>query len=124
MQNRALGAKCRGDAGQRVGKAWTGRRDHAAQPTRLARISVGRVGGGLLVAHVDDANVVIDAAVVDVDDVAAAKREDRVDTLVLEGCSDEMAAGNDFLVPAFPGESVFCRGGLWCRNACHVIPLS
>ena len=61
---------------------------HAGQ----ARPGVGGVGGGLLVADVDDADALVDAAVVDVDDVAAAEGEDRADALRLEGPGHQVAA--------------------------------
>jgi hypothetical protein len=48
----------------------------------------------LLVTDVDDLDPLIDAAVVDVDDVTAAEREDRVDAFVLQRLRDEMAAGD------------------------------
>jgi len=44
------------------------------------------------VAHIDDADALIDAAVVDVDDMATAERENGVDTLVLEGLCDQVTA--------------------------------
>ena len=44
-----------------------------------ARVAVGGVGRDLLVADVDDLDALVDAAVVDVDDVAAAEGEDDVD---------------------------------------------
>ena len=59
------------------------RRDHAAEAARLPRVAVGRVGRDLLVAHVDDPDIVVDTAVIGVDDVPAAEREHRIDTLAL-----------------------------------------
>ena len=82
MQDRALGAKGRRDAGQRVGEARAGRRDYTAEAACLACVTVCRVRGNLFVTYIDDTNVVVYAAVVDIDDVAAAEREDCVDALV------------------------------------------
>ena len=73
VQHRALGAECRGDAGHGVGEPGTCGRDDAAELAGLARVTVGRMRRDLLVTHVDDADALIDAAVVDVDDVAAAQ---------------------------------------------------
>ena len=84
-----------------------GGRDDAAELAGLARIAVGRVRGDLLVAHVDDANALIDAAVVDVDDVAAAKREDRVDAFVLQRLGDQMAAGDHARIAALALQGIF-----------------
>ena len=84
VEHRGFRAKGAGDAGHGVGAAWSRRRHHAAELAGLARIAVGGVGGDLLVAHVDDLDAFVDAAVIDVDDVPAAEREDRVDTFVLE----------------------------------------
>src|SRR5208282_1962407 len=77
---------------------------------RLACIAVGRMRGDLLVAHVDDADALVHAAVVDVDDVAAAQREDRVDTLVLERPGHQVAAGDHAGVAALALQSIVrCR---------------
>jgi hypothetical protein len=48
------------------------------------------VGGDLLMAYVDDFNAFVDAAVVDVDDVAAAEGVNDLHTLGFEGLGDEM----------------------------------
>jgi hypothetical protein len=53
-------------------------------------MAVGGVRGDLLVAYVDDFDALVDATVVDVDDVAAAQGVDDVDALRLEGLGDEM----------------------------------
>ena len=63
-------------------------------------------GGHLLVAHVDDADTFIDAAVVDVDDVSTTKREDRVDALILQRLGDQVAARDNTRVPALLLEGV------------------
>ena len=115
VQNRALGAECGGNAGHRVGAAGTGGGDHAAELAGLARVAVGGVRRDLLVAHVDDADALIDAAIVDVDDVAAAQGEDRVDALVLQRLGDQMAAGDDARVAALALQGVFGGRGLGLR---------
>ena len=100
MEHRAFRAEGGGDAGHRVGAAGTRRRHHAAELAGLARIAVGGVRRRLLVAHVDDADALIEAAVVDVDDMAAAKREDGVHALGLQRLGDEMPARDDARVTA------------------------
>ena len=79
MEDRAFRAEGGGDAGHGVRAARPGRGHDAAELAGLARIAVGGVGRDLLVPHVDDADALVDAAVIDVDDVAAAQGEDRVD---------------------------------------------
>src|SRR5918999_5083946 len=81
QEHRALGTQRVGDAGDRVGRARAGGDDRAAGPSRDARISVRCVRSNLLVANVDDLDALVDAAVVDVDDVPAAEGEDHVDPL-------------------------------------------
>ena len=117
VQDRALGAERRGDAGDGIRAAGTGGRDDAAELAGLARIAVGGVRGDLLVAHVDDADALIDAAVVDVDDVAAAQREDRIHALVLQRLGDQVAAGNHARVAALPLQGVFGGRGLRLTSA-------
>ena len=95
MQDRAFRAEGGGDAGHRVRAARPRGRHDAAELAGLARIAVGRVGRHLLVAHIDDADALVDAAVIDVDDVAAAQREDGVDAFVLERFGDKVAARDD-----------------------------
>ena len=96
VQHRAFRAERGGDAGHRIGAARAGRGDDAAELAGLARIAVGGMGRDLLVAHIDDPDALVDAAVIDVDDVAAAEREDGVDALGLQRLGDEMAARNRF----------------------------
>ena len=110
MQHRALGAKCRRDAGHRVRAARAGRRDHAAELAGLARVTVCCVRRDLLVAHVDDANPFVHTTIVDVDDVAAAQREDRIDPFVFQRLRDQMAARDDACVACLLLERVFGRG--------------
>jgi hypothetical protein len=112
VQNRALGAERGRDAGHRIGAAGAGGGDHAAELAGLARVAVGGVRRDLLVAHVDDADALIDAAIVDVDDVAAAQREDRVDALVLERLGHQVAARDHAGVAALALQGVLGGGGL------------
>ena len=123
VQHRALGAKRGGDAGHRVGAARTRGGDHAAQAPGLARVPVGGVGRHLLVAHVHHPDALVDAPVVDVDDVAAAEREDGVDPFTLQRLRHEVSAGHHVLVAALLREGVLGgarpRGGLSLVH-CHV----
>ena len=93
VQDRTLRAERRRNAGDRVGAARArGMRRH------------------LLVTHVDDAYAFIDATVVDVDDVAAAEREDRVHSLVLQRLGDEVATGDHACIAILRFQRVL-RGG-------------
>ena len=103
VQHRALGTERGRDPGHRVGEAGAGGGDDAAEPSGLAGVAVRRVGRDLLVAHVHDADAFVDAAVVDVDDVAAAQGEDGVHPLALEGAGDEMSAGYDAAASVLAG---------------------
>ena len=68
--------------------------------------------GDLFVAHVDDLDALVDAAVVDVDDMAAAKRPDHLDAFVLERFGDQMPAGDH------GSRRFFFRFGIYWR--CHL----
>ncbi len=114
MQDRTFRAEGGGDAGYRVGAARAGGGDDDTELAGLAGVTVGGVGGGLLVADVDDTDPFVDAAVVNVDDVAATQGEDRVDALGLEGLGDQMAAGYHGAVAAFLRQCVL-GGGLGGR---------
>src|ERR1700730_6085438 len=78
-----------------VWSAGPGGRDNAAELAGLARIPVGSMRGGLLMPDIDDPDAFIKAAVIDVDDVAAAQREDRVHTLVSECFCHQAGARQD-----------------------------
>ena len=106
VQHRTLGAKRGGDARHRVGAARPRGGHHAAEPARLSRIAVRGVGRHLLVAHVHHLDALVDATVVDVDDVAAAQREDGVDALVAERLRHEVPAGHHILGAALLREGV------------------
>ncbi len=93
-QHRALRAERVGHAGDRVAGAGACGHDGAAGRAGDAGVAVGRVRGDLLVPHVDDGDALVHAAVVDVDDVAAAERVDRVHALGLQRLRHEVAAGD------------------------------
>src|SRR5919202_2376486 len=118
QQERALRAEGVGDAGDRVGRAGAGGDDRAARLAGDARVGVGGVGGDLLVADVDDLDALVDAAVVDVDDVAAAEGVDHVDPLGLQGLGDEVAAGDQ---PGLDGFALRKCGRFGCggRRGAH-----
>ena len=88
-----FGAKRVGHAGHRVGGAGT-RGHHRAAQSRDARIGIGRVRRDLLMAHVHDLDAFVDAAVIDIDDVAAGNGEDVLDAFLLEHLGDDLAARN------------------------------
>ena len=116
MEHRALGAKRGRDAGHRVGEAGPRRRHHAAEAPGLARVAVRGMGRDLLVADVDDADPLVDAPVVDVDDVPAAEGEDGVHPFAPEGARDEVAARYDVAAPVLSGEGV--GGGVLRHGGC------
>src|SRR5512135_3661003 len=93
-QERALSTKGIGDAGHGVGRARPRRRHDTADLAALARVAVGGVGRHLFMAHVDDFDPLVDAAVVDVDDMAAAERPDHLDAFVFERLGDQMSTGD------------------------------
>jgi hypothetical protein len=70
----------------------------------------------LLVAHVDDTNPLVDAAIVDIDDMTAAQREDRIDPFVFQRPRDQMAARDNTGIAGLLLERVFgrraARGGV------------
>ena len=124
MEDRALRPEGGGDAGDRVGAAGPGGGHHAAELPGLAGIAVGGMRRGLLVAHVDDADAGIEAAVVDVDDMPAAEGEDRVHPLVAERAGDQMAAGDDALVAALLRQRVMRRRRRLLDHGAHLTLLS
>ena len=119
VQHRALRPERGGDPGERVGEARAGRGDHAPEPAGLARVPIGRVGRHLLVPHVDDADILVDAPVVGVDDVPAAQREDGVDALVGQRPGCQVPTRDDVLVPALASERVFGGPGFQCGCGRH-----
>src|SRR3954468_10227875 len=118
QQERALRAEGVGDAGDRVGGAGAGGDDGAARLAGDARVRVGGMRGDLLVADVDDLDALVDAAVVDVDDVAAAEGVDHVDPLCLQGLGDQVAAGDQ---PGLDGFALRKGGRFGCggRRGAH-----
>ncbi len=92
-EDRRVRAPGVGDAGDPVGDAGPRRDGGDADAARVAaRPGVGRVDGRLLVAHVDDLDALVDAAVVEGHDVAAAEREDTLDAGLLERLGRELPA--------------------------------
>ena len=89
--HRRLGALRGRDAGDGVGQAGAGRDERDAGLPGDARPAVGGVRRGLLVPHVDDADALVDAPVVDRHDVTAAEREDELDALFGEGARDDLS---------------------------------
>ena len=114
VEHRALGAERGRDAGHRVGETGARRRHDAAEAPGLAGVAVRGMGRDLLVADVDDADALVDAPVVDVDDVPAAEGEDGVHPLAPEGAGDEVAARYDVAAPVLGGEGV--GGGVLRRR--------
>ena len=89
-EQRTFGAEGIGDPRHGVGRARSSRGHDTADFAALARIAVRRMCGDLLVAHVDDLDPLIETAVVNIDDMAAAQRPDHFDTLVLERLRDQV----------------------------------
>ena len=81
-----------GDARHRIGDAGAGGDGRHAYVSGGARVSVGGVRRRLLVARVDDADVLVDAAVVDALDVPAAEGEEHLRALLLHHAGDHVAA--------------------------------
>jgi hypothetical protein len=75
----------------------------------LTRISVGGVGSRLFVAYIDNANTLVEAAVIDVDDVPAAERKDGVDALGFERLGDKVATRDDTRVATFRPQRILGR---------------
>ena len=82
------------DGGHDVGDAGAGRDHRHADLARHSRPAIGHVAGCLLVARVDDANVVFQAGLEYRVDVAAVEREDLLDALLLQHPDDHFAAVN------------------------------
>ena len=81
-QHRTLRTKRIRNAGHGIGRTRARRDDGATEAAGHARVAVGRVRRNLLVPRVDDTDAFVDAAVINVDDVATAQREDRVDAFI------------------------------------------
>ncbi len=112
------------DAGHRIGAPGPGGGHDASELAGLARIAVSGMGRDLLMTHVDDPDALIDAAVVDVDDVAAAEREYRIHPFGLQRLRHQMAARYDAGLAALALQGVLRGRGLLIRrsgiNGCHV----
>ena len=93
-EHRALRPKCIGDAGDRVGGARPGRDDGAAGPAGHAGVAISGMRGHLLVTDIHHLDALVDASIVDVDDVAPAEGEDGVDPFRLQRPGHQVAAGD------------------------------
>ncbi len=123
VQHGTLGTECGRNSRHRVGAPGSGRRDHAAELAGLARVAVGGVRRDLLMTHIDDADALVHTAVVNVDDVAAAQREDRVHAFGLECLRHQMAARHDPGLSALALQGILggCRLGFRHSGvSCHV----
>ncbi len=90
-EHRAVAGLRLGQRGHRVGDARPGGdRGHSALARHLGP-TLGREGGRLLVAHIDDANAVLGRAGEDRPDVAAVQCEEVAGAGALERQSDELA---------------------------------
>ena len=83
----------RGDAGDQVGGAGAGGGNGDADFAGGARISVGRMGGALLVADQDVADRVFAQSVVDGQDRSTGIAEYFANALAFEGGPDDLSAG-------------------------------
>ncbi len=86
----------RGDAGDEIGRAGTGRRDRDPDPAAGARIAVGHVRGALFVPDQHVANRVIEQRVVGRQDGAARVAEYGVDALFDQDGPDDVSAASFF----------------------------
>ena len=113
VQYRAFRTKRGSNTGNRIGTARAGGSDHATELPGLAGISVGGVRCGLLVTHVDDTDALVQAAIVNIDDMSAAKREDGVDAFGLECFRDQVPTGDYRSILGFCLQGI--RGGIRYR---------
>jgi hypothetical protein len=96
-EDRRVGPPCVGDAGDAVGDTGArGDRRNSDLARVAARPGVRRVDRRLLVAHVDDLDALVDAAIVERHDVTAGEREDALDAGFLErlGCELSTVEGH------------------------------
>ena len=119
MEHRTFRAESGCNAGDRVGASGSRRGDDAAQLAGLARIPIRGMRRDLLMAHIDDADTLIDAAVVDVDDVAAAQREDGINAFILERFRDQ-----SFASMCLPPSSSPAFARFWWLCPAWLAPLS
>ena len=108
--HRDVGAPRGRDAGDGVGEPGPGGHDRDAGLPGDARPAVGRVRRRLLVAHVDDADALVEAAVVDRHDVPAAEREDVRHALLLERARDDPSSVHRHELGLLPGISTAGSG--------------
>ncbi len=93
QEQRTAGARGVGDARHGVGDARAGRHHRDADAACQPRVGVAGVGSRLLVPHVDDADALGQATVVDRQDMTAAEREDVPHACLPEDLRDELPAG-------------------------------
>ena len=77
-----------------VGDAGAGGDNRHAAAAGGPRPAFGGVAGDLLVADIDNLDLLVQAGVEDRLHVAAAEGEDRVDAFMLDGAGDEVASVN------------------------------
>lgn len=106
QQHGRLGAEGIRDPRHRVRGPRSGGDDGASRPTGDPCVTVGGMRGDLFMAHVDDFDALVDAAVVDVDDVAAAQGVDALHPLCLQRLGDQVPTGNEFLAVLGHGGAV------------------
>src|SRR5262249_46954920 len=110
VDDRTFRAKRGRNPGNRICATGPGCCDDAAELARLAGVAIGRMRRYLLVAHIDDANAFVNTTVVDIDDVTAAKREYRINALVLQRLGDQVATRDDACLAALLLQSVLSCG--------------
>ena len=91
-EQRRAGLICVGDGRHDVRDPRPRRDDGDPDMAAHARVRVRHVPGSLFVADVDDADLLVDTAVVDRTDMAAVEAEDHLDAPRSEGLGDERSA--------------------------------
>ena len=91
MQNWALRTKSGGNTGNRIGTTGPGRGNHAAEFTGLPGVAISRMRGSLFMSNIDNTNTFIEATIVNINNVTAAKRKYGVDTFGLQSFGNQMA---------------------------------
>src|SRR5207245_8754715 len=93
-QHRRLRPESIGDASDRIRSPRTSGHDGHARLTGDARPGISSVRRRLLVPHVNDADALVETAVVDVNNVSSAEGENGLDTFGLQGFRHQMATTN------------------------------
>ena len=123
QQHRATVLVCRRNGGDGVRHARAGGDDSDAALARETRVGLRGVAGDLLMTGVDHIDPLVQAAVVDVLDMAAGEGEDHVDPLSLEHPGDHIASIDlrhryaPYLAVQFQSvaEGMMPHGPLWCQ---------